>query len=136
MDKLKRESEQFVSQLRNSLTQANNQIQQKEIQIKGLEDELKQKNNVFAEKEQGLIEELQEKLAQKDRFIGQIQEASAQKDKAADRLIEELKQKEQSLILEKNKEIDFAHAKLEAELKESLQRIDVSLTWNNACLID
>jgi chromosome segregation ATPase len=130
MDKLKRESEQIVTQLRTSLTQTNNQLHQKDMFIKEMEQEYSQKLNSTKEKEtefgvkDSLIEELKETIKQKDHQIGQIKEENRLKDHSADKTIEDLKQREQQLIREKEEQVQEANVKLEAELKESLERID------------
>ncbi|KAI6190160.1 hypothetical protein M3Y97_00086700 [Aphelenchoides bicaudatus] len=140
-DKLKRESEQIVTHLRNSLTHANNQIHQKDAQIKHLEEDIKHKISIFNEKESQFgqhshrIEELSLAIAQKDRLIGKIQEDLAHTSRDNDRLNNEIKQLEHQLITEKNNQNDLANAKLEAELKESLQRIE-ELRSKNFKLVD
>lgn len=118
MEKMKRESEQIVSQLRTSLTQANNQLQLKEHHIQEIK---KAANENDIKEKDAIIDELNDVINQKERLIAGIQS----KFHAAENTIEELKRNEKVMIRDNEKKIVDATSKLEAELKESIDRIAV-----------
>lgn len=130
MDKLKRDSEQICNSMRHSLTQTNDSLHQKDLLIKHMEKEFQQQLNATKEKESefderdAVIEDLRSAIKQKDRLIVEIEAEIKRKDILASELSEEFKQKEIYLIRDKDEQIKLANSKLEAELKESLQRID------------
>lgn len=131
MDKLKRESEQIVSQLRTSLAQANNQLHQKDLFIKDLEQAYTKQNNTDKERElesgskDELIKKLNDAIKQKDSLIAKFEEEHELKAQSTQQLIDDFKRREQQLIHEKDEQVKEANAKLENELKESLERINV-----------
>jgi hypothetical protein len=127
MEKMKRDGEQIVSQLRTSLTQANNQLQQKEHHIQEIEkDQIRKVSNENDVNEKNaIIDELNDVIKQKERLNLTIQA----KLRVAENTIEELKQNEKAIIRENEKKIADATSKLEAELKESTDRIAVCLIF-------
>lgn len=113
------------------LTQANNDLHQKKLYIKELEQERAQNTNAVKAKEQAfdeketIIKDFKEIVAKKDRIILSLEEEHRLKVRSLDQTIEDLKTKQEKLVAEKDVQVQSANAKLEAELKESLERIEV-----------